>query len=261
MIEHMAMSIAAGETKNGLICPKCNGGRSGDGSLSITKEHGQIKWICFRAGCGYRGIKHDNPNNEAASSYTPAPRPHVCPTEGLNSGDYTVFRERYNIPSVGLKGVRKTEDGHYWVFPVRHVDGSVTGYVHKKRMAHVLGRKNDIYGARGQMHWARTGFPRFPKLLVVEDWISAARCSFRANTVALLGTHLSQEQAVLLSQHTEEVVFMLDEDAWHKSIELCNKYDILFSGGCSYITWESGLDPKDMTPEEFHSVMENIGVV
>ncbi|KAL6502164.1 hypothetical protein OROHE_024757 [Orobanche hederae] len=42
---------------NGLICPNCKGGDSGEKSLSlnITPNGGAAEWICFRAKCGWKG--------------------------------------------------------------------------------------------------------------------------------------------------------------------------------------------------------------
>ncbi|KAL6583931.1 hypothetical protein OROMI_003220 [Orobanche minor] len=42
---------------NGLICPRCKGGDSGEKSLSvkITPNGGAAAWICYRAKCGWKG--------------------------------------------------------------------------------------------------------------------------------------------------------------------------------------------------------------
>jgi twinkle protein len=49
-------SITPGRTEK-LICPKCDGGRTREQSLSVTidADGGGAVWLCHRGGCGWRG--------------------------------------------------------------------------------------------------------------------------------------------------------------------------------------------------------------
>ena len=79
-IKDMALSMPDNSTSNGMVCPNCSGGNSGDRSLSVTKDGGLIKFICYRASCNYRGVIGDNPNNPRQAKKVKPPRPFTKPT-------------------------------------------------------------------------------------------------------------------------------------------------------------------------------------
>lgn len=53
-----------------VLCPKCQGGSSGEKSLSVTiePEKKSAKWNCFRASCGFSGGCHTDMKNLASKS-------------------------------------------------------------------------------------------------------------------------------------------------------------------------------------------------
>lgn len=255
----LASDVNNGETRNGLTCPVCHGGQKRDKSLSITREDGFIKWICFRASCGYRGVSGDNPNNdkflENIAVNKPKPLDETPPirTEEITQEQSRGLREKYGLRLDEVALVKQS--ANYWVFPVHDMYGNRTGIVQKKHR--FFGPKNLVHGQRGQMHFTIPPHSNNGTVIIVEDWLSGTKVGRYCPTVALLGTNLSQKQAVLLSDHYERAIFMLDKDAWGKSVDYCKKFNCLFASGCDYATWESGLDPKDMSIAELETILRN----
>lgn len=259
-VADIAMTMPDNTTLNGQVCPQCGGGQNKDRSLSITKTQGSIKWICFRAKCGYKGVQQDNPNNpRIARQPAEVVREYEKETFELEVADTSFLSTMYDLSYGELQSVRKHKN--YWVFPVKDIHGRTTGMVHKKFRGE--GRKSIQFGPRDLMHWEVYSLLN-PTCVVVEDWLSAKRVGKYVNCVALLGTHMSSKQACALATHFDRLLFMLDEDAWGKAAKHCMEYDSLFREGCRYTTWEfdnMSPDPKDLTEEELITVLTDSGVI
>jgi hypothetical protein len=243
MITQLAAQVADNSTMNGLVCPTCNGGTNNDRSLCITKEGGQIKWICFRAKCGYRGVVGDNPNN--VSSLVAPAKPvtqFMGESYALSMSGQAVLQELYGLTVQEMGDIRWCNMGY--LFHIRDYYHRITGEC-TKRGAGTNGRKSMVYGERGQMHYENPHDG--DTVVIVEDMLSAKRVGRHAPCVALLGTNMSHQQAIELAGNYKRAVFMLDEDAWSKSVNMATKYNSFFLGGTGFMMWESGLDPKDMS--------------
>ena len=251
-IEALASGIQG--TVNSLTCPECNGGVHNDKSLSITVEHGLIKWICYRASCNYRGIRHDNPNNTTRMSVKDAKPVYDKPHRTLTHHEEDYLKEKYGLRDHELAGVRKSNN--YFAFPVRNIMGKQVGWSHKKDVGN--GPKSLTYGPQDMIHYADPDDGR--TVVIVESWLDATKVSRYKPCVALLGTNLNYAQVIDIASWYDRAVFMLDMDAWGKAAKLCSKYSLLFREGCGYATWECGLDPKDMQIENLEQVIiDNVG--
>lgn len=258
-VRAMAQVVNGGTTLNGLVCPACDGGTNNDQSFSITKaDNGLIKFICFRAKCGYKGITHENPNNIPVEPLVKKEKqeiPHDKHTRCLSGAEVLELTERFD-----LQQVDKVRMHHnYWVFPVENHRGQTTGWVHKKKYG--SGKKNVIYGKPYQMHWAGQTFPFNNTVVIVEDWLSAARIGQYMPCVALLGTNLALDQVREISSLYDKAVFMLDKDAWSKGYAMCRDYGLMFDDGCVVATWKSGNDPKDMSSSELVGTMKRYNLL
>lgn len=88
---------------------------------------------------------------------------------------------------------------------------------------------------------------RFDKIVVVEDILSATKCSQLAPTCAVLGTNPKPEVWSYLSKFTDTIVLMLDPDAIAVAIKLQRYLRSLFSN-VSVIALKK--DPKDTDIKE-----------
>ena len=253
MIEDIAASLPEGTT-NSLTCPSCHGGHNADRSLSITKEDGLVKWICYRAKCGFRGIRGDNLNNVTTTTVNTYQAPVSYDRELFPLPDRMrdMLSARYYLSDDALDRFKWTGDA--LCFDIKNDMGVVTGQWlkgsdFKKR-----------YAVADAMHWEWSSYTEHANAdtcVLVEDPISALRVSQHCHAVALLGTNLSSEQANELADMFDRVVVMLDADAWDKATAMCMRYGILFDR-MSYLTWVSERDPKDMQEDELIEVLSSL---
>jgi len=79
------------------------------------------------------------------------------------------------------------------------------------------------------------------KLVVVEDCISAIKCSRQCDAMPILGSHVSLAKLHALSKLYKEIIFWLDEDKWKESQGLSHKARMIGINARSVYTDE---DPK-----------------
>jgi hypothetical protein len=95
---------------------------------------------------------------------------------------------------------------------------------------------------------------KYPKVVVVEDTISAVKASRFYPTVALMGTHLDHEKVMELIQYGDEIVLSLDQDA----SSVAYKYSEQFAVYGNFRTVPLSKDIKNMNQEELGDWSERI---
>jgi len=253
----MGAAMVGLETANGLVCPKCKGGQHHDKAFSITKTHSHLKFICYRASCGFKGTV-----DHRSGTYTEGPTKPKQETQ-VYRGPTERLTETYLADTFGVSDscVRWAENTKRVLLPVTGIDHTFLGWV--ARGYKVLGWDGSGPKTINYNHQTDVPFMHFPKepsdsVVLVEDWVSAEAVGQYHPSCAILGTHLSPEKAhYLASQGIKTLYLAFDEDAWHKYAKVHSQYSLLFDDIVG-ITWDSGLDPKDMCPEDLKNIFGSL---
>lgn len=230
--------LADGVSTGGNVCPSCRGGRSKEGSFTVTRQGNLLKFKCHRNSCGFSGVTQRN--GRPAVLGEPVPQRERKPARP----DYADLRKgplpqdvismlgvRYCITPVSItKGqLQWTEEyspaGHGRVLmPVFDENGQEYGYTVRK-FDDQPGAKTLSYLENGKGSWY-FGPPRtsLKQLIIVEDQLSALRASHYLNSVALLGTNVTDGTLKVLKERKFDNVYIaLDPDAFPTSIKLARR--------------------------------------
>ena len=253
-IEHQL--LINGQSKR-LDCPECGG----TNTLSISKEIGDVKYFCFRANCGVRGIINSGFNaNDVASmlKQQQEKKPFVLPDTFVNverSMDAIRYLEYTGIDKTykrGLCDVRydvRTDRVIFIIYGTENTPVDATGRALRK-------------GTKPK--WLRYGSSGFPFLVnreatqasvVVEDAASASKLGQCKGVcgVALLGTNITTDCAMVLRNYATTYV-ALDFDAAHKGYSKVESMS--WFNDVRFLSLTK--DIKDMTDKEFSILIQEV---
>lgn len=221
------------DSASGLLCPSCQGGRSGERSLGFRRE-GFLAWFtCFRAGCGYRALV---PMAGGLEVRPPdfKPRPYTGPLVGPTLGLICAMERRYGLTYATVdRYMRVPEDRHVRdestpravYMPVLSPYGEDRGGV----LRYLDGTKpktvSYLTTSQPKLAWyIRDALPKLAPLVVVEDQISAMRCrQLGYNAVALMGTQINDEKAREI-RGDRPTLLALDKDAFPKAVGYARRW-------------------------------------
>ena len=261
-VKLLSAAIPEGQTANGLSCPKCRGGIHNDRAFSVTRTAGELKFICYRASCGFSGVI-DSQGCRGTPRKNKPPQIKILETKALSKMAEKYLRKKFDgLSDTFFSQCRSlvTDDGI--AMPVRTPRGERYGYMARKYTAlgwSGYGQKNIIYSeapeyVRGDFTHCRRNSKT---VFIVEDQVSAD-CVHNVvglDTYALLGTHIAENIILaLLSLGYKQLVIAFDEDAWGKANKFKQRFGLF---GIDVMTWKSGLDPKDMNREELNEVFKD----
>lgn len=218
--------ISNGESRR-FDCPFCGG----KNTLSISKQLGKLQWCCFRASCNTRGISdYTLSKEELIKSFTKEKRDFFIPdyfTSPLSNEDAVKYLKRNNC----LKAyVDKLAD--IWYDPKEH--RIVFGIKWKGKRYGAIGKKlgaNSV-SISSYSRWYRystsnisTPFSivvesNMGSVILVEDCASACNAATIINSVALLGTNLTDAYKNFIVSNFTSFVIALDKDASVKAIQI-----------------------------------------
>ena len=284
-VRMLALDLPEGVTKNGERCPKCGGGVHGDRAFSITREgDGTLKFICFRASCGFRGKVSSSPSTTtyscdgqrlgAVSSDVQGNTGSLrnTPAKGGRSISESATRSLTSAERQDYRGAyRGTSDSHLQKLRKFKMDGSIgiPFYDTYRRMVGYNRRQDKRLGWDGKGRKSVIEFVdekppttgdfyycqgKTDTVVIVEDQISADCINniCGVDTFAIMGSHISDDVVLKLKDiGYRRLVLAMDADAWGKADKFEQKYRLL---GMEAIRWNSGLDPKDMQVAELYEV-------
>jgi DNA primase len=151
---------------------------------------------------------------------------------------YDRFRNRIIFPIIDVRG-------NVIGFGGRVLDDSLPKYLNSPE-TYAFNKRNNLYG----LNFAKNSAD--DKLIIVEgymDVITLQQAGF-TNTVASLGTALSEEQARLIRRYCKEAVICYDSDLAGQAATL-RGLDILYDAGCNVkvLTLEGSKDPDEYIKE------------
>lgn len=264
-----AMSLPLGGTTRDIECPWCPEGDKEPGSLAVTRLEDGLAYICYRAKCKHSGFIFSQPSSEARSGTLCKPvREFHRPLKVLPNRLRRALEAKYQLSW-------DTQREQEWKYdytcnrlymPVFNYAGYQMGAVSKRLSKSTEGPKTVLYGENGQYH--RLHYPRLPEkapmrvdstarsasVVIVEDILSSAKVAQLLPSIALLGTHMSQEQACEIAGKYSRLIIALDPDAYDKALLMADKFGILFQ---SVSVLDLDQDPKDTPWAELEQALAN----
>lgn len=267
-VKEIALTLPDGCTDSKSKCPDCLSNKA----FSVTREGNVLKFICFRASCGFKGII-DSSTGDFVSEYKPTGdklKLFTGELDFLNDGEVDYLASLFRIvPDLLLKIRWGLRDKRVY-YPQYLADGRVMGYI--ARYYPELNFDIPLRGAKA--YWKPVfDFPppllftdlnmllevrKQKKVVLVEDYPSALRIISQLGIpcCCLGGTNLyGAVIGSLIELGVERVIIVLDADAVHKALKmkkaLCLMFDVV-------IIPLTGKDPKDMDEHELLNVFKGI---
>lgn len=262
-VKVLALSLADGCTDSSSECPKCHS----DKAFSVTRDGNQLKFICFRASCHFRGVI-DSTTGKSMYNFEAPKKPVKLFTgelDFLTGVEIRYLSDKFLIKPELLQLIRWGVEDERVYFPQYTIQGKVHGYI--ARMYPDLTWMSNK-GAKAYWKPVRATVPAllFPnmgvlaevrkqkRVMLVEDYPSALRINSQLGIpcCCLGGTNLYDPViSSLIELGVEEVYIMLDADAVHKAVKMKAATALLFD---VTIIPLMGPDPKDLSEEELKAV-------
>lgn len=220
-----------GTSLAGERCPSCHGGSTEERTLSVSKREDVLLWKCHRASCEFAGAASSGggayrPTSTEVPSVRGATGRWIAEESTMVADDIAEeLLSRYGITRhhISKWGLGWDESTDRLVLPTTDVRSERTGVTlraldkrHPKSISHT---------EQGAMSWYINHTATLPGIIIVEDQLSAIRASDYLTSVALLGTHLSEEQVdELRTSNMRPVWLALDADAWSTAVRLAIQY-------------------------------------
>ena len=238
------------------ICPRCEGGNSGEKSLSVTRdESGHLVWQCFKDKCPEKGGTDSSVTSTKVVKVAKKRKEFKGTTKPLS--DYHLRR---------INALWGITDPPYWYYTPEY-GGRVAMSVRSPKYMHRGWVLRDIRGTaqvkalnyieegEESLSWYKNASNKNGTILV-EDIPSAVRASKYVSAVALLGTAIGKDKAIEISEHAARpIVLALDQDATAKSFDIVRRYGL---------SWEDTKilplkkDLKDMTEDELCTTLKKV---
>lgn len=218
---------------SGLLCPRCNGGRSREHSVSVYPSAAAVKAKCHRASCTWWGAWASNSVGSWSPSYiTPDPRPYLGALRACDWNLRNIFSTRYQLTEETIERcVRHAfEEPRLSVYlPVYPAYGKARGGV-LRRLEYGKYKTENFVEDRTSPFIAWYGHVGYEAVVVVEDQLSAMRVMQLGRTgVALLGSSLSNDKWDEIKEHSERykcptIYLALDRDAFPKALDMARRF-------------------------------------
>ena len=241
--------LADGESEAGQLCPACNGGATGETTLSVSRVGERLLWKCHRASCGFSG--------GSGSKRSGFDGGRTRPTVSRGMVGRTYYRTATELPSDVVEAIRSKYylSPRHWremawcapeeriALPVKDWDGELLG---------AALRSENGQQPKVKLHAEDDAVACYrnygsDKLIIVEDIYSALRCSDYMNAAAILGTHINDVRVLTMREIKPSVTYLaLDADAFDRTI----KYVKQFRGILRMIPVKLERDLKNLSPEE-----------
>ena len=237
------------------LCPLCEGGSSGEKSLSISlSEDGTLSWNCFRDSCSIKGVSGTSTTHRPVKKEIARPR-FSGVTSSLSETELQLIG--------GLWGI---SDPPYWYY-TEEFGGRIAMSIRSPKYRHRGWVLRDISGnartkalmytereGKVTQSWYKSVDRRVRGTILVEDIPSAVRASKYVDSVALLGTGVGMEKAVEIAMYKRagKVLVALDQDATNQAFNIVHKWAGIW-GDVSVLPLEQ--DIKDMDEASLRNLL------
>ena len=263
-------SLAVGTTVSGAICPKCYGGRTNEGSLSVTRKRTSLVFCCHRDSCAFRGELGILGGGAVYGTEREPERKSERPSYySVRKGPIPDYWLNYLLVKYGMGPHQIAQGRAHWtqqhspggcgrlLLPVLDEDGIPYGYTARK-LDNQQGAKTLMYVENSKGSWHAGPPSKQPKLIIVEDQMSAIRASHYLNSMALLGTNLTDAALTVLKAKKYDTIYLaLDADAFPTSIRLAHR---LRKAGVKVTVLRLKKDIKNMNEVELVNWFDEQGI-
>lgn len=261
-------SLAAGVSVSGELCHSCGGGSSKEKTLSVTRTAAGALFKCHRASCGVSGVVSffgaapRQPAEQQSTKRTGRQRYNSLAKEILLDDVKEYLLRRYGITdNLCAKGLLRWTEQHSpqghgrLVMPILDHQGYPYGYVARK-LNNQVGAKSFMFVENNEGCWYLNRSSQ--NLLIVEDQLSALKASQYVNSLALLGTNITEQTLTAIKAGRYTTIYLaLDRDAFPKSVRLA--VELRPQVAMSLIRLQK--DVKDMSTDEILDMFLREGVV
>ena len=249
--------LADGETAAGQLCPSCGGGRTGEHTLSVSRDGDTLLWVCHRASCGWAG-RSGSRQSVGMGGRTKLPacrgtvgRTYVRQQEELPASVVEILKEKYVLNSRQLATLGWAGREERVVLPVKDWQGELLGAVLRSESGALPKAKSHTEEDAVACYVNYSS----PDCIIVEDCYSALRASEYMKAVALLGTNLNDSRVRNIKQQQFRNVYLaLDADVYDKVIGYVQQYRSLLRMKPVKLT----KDLKNMNVEELQEFMNEL---
>lgn len=225
-------------------CPKC-------GSRDNLAEYSDGGGFCF--GCGYNPQPTTfNPSNTCLESIKPTP-PKPILGSGSSSPIASSWASKYGITTDEFygNGWGYSRETNQAIFPIKDENQEVVCY-QARNFYKGAKSKYTNYGDKERGHAFFGGGKSV--LVLTEDVLSAIKVFRFVDSLALLGTHLSDKKLSFIKpKKYTEVSVWLDPDKWKEAIAITKTLQLV---GYKSRAILSEKDPKEHTNEEIVAYLQ-----
>ena len=214
-----------------MRCPRCDGGRSNELSLSVFGVGvGIVRLKCWRASCGWYATTMTDPDAKMSHKIIRPAMVYREPVEPVAGRIMARLEWQYSLKQTVWKRHSWGTTGDILVMPVLCPYGGVRGHITR---TFDTPKRCMTYKATAQpwLDWW-PGDAEHKPLVIVEDTLSACRLTgLGYPSVALLGTGISVEQAQEIGAVSQGVdcFLALDSDAFGKAVMLASRHAHILS--------------------------------
>lgn len=255
--------LSDGVSLAGERCPACGGGSTEERTLSVSKREGTLLWKCHRASCEFAGAATvGGRQDRTLAVQVPQVRGTVGrfiaeQSEALDEHVAAELLARYGITKAHIAkyGIGWDKETERLAIPVTDFRSERLGVV--LRALDKRQPKSKSHTEQGAMSWFVNHTATIPGIIIVEDQFSAIRASDYLTSVALLGTHLSEENVdALRAARLRPVYLALDADAWEQSVRLAIQHRARLPLQLVRLS----KDIKDMSDTELKELVDAFGI-
>lgn len=262
-IYYMALELAREEQCSGLKCPFCEGGETGERSLSVKREEFYAQYKCHRASCGKSGrvpMIGSAPVTTKIRSEVGRYNNIISKLSTVPTDIISILTDKYHFNKVdlGRLDAKWSEELNRLAIPIFSMSSVNTGVTlrsfDEKAVPKTLNYITNF--TRPPTAWYRNYNTGSKKIIVVEDQLSAARASSFVTAIALCGCSINIFGIKEIANHDpDHVVFCLDADAFSEGLILQKKWGGMFKN-CTVA--KPPKDLKNMNPDELREFMTEL---
>lgn len=249
----LGAGLPVGSTRSGLVCPKCRGGRTREGSLSLTRMgEDRLAYCCHRSQCsahGFIGRAFSNSDSEKYSlrggestgsgvSEGPNTRYFTGEVRALDGAWLSELQQWYSFTLEDCAYFGFSEDSYSGrlVVHIRSPSGASRGFQLRASRNWSNIRRKTIDYRENDEPWVGWFYP--PEnfriggqtyAILVEDVLSAAKVALAGFIgVSLMGSYLSLDALEEIKETVgENYILALDRDATSRALELSARYSLI----------------------------------
>lgn len=225
--------------------------------MSISRDNLGVLYHCFRSSCKNSSGFLPDITLEYIPKKVFTPKPYSYPLLPVINEQKQFLLDKGFTEEEIARHIKYNSTRNTYVYDIKDMQARIVGYVDRdyssrRDVKAITYWFNDV----PKIHFVEPVTKSNPSILIVEDIPSAIKAQRYVQSVALLGSYISMEQAQLLRKITDTVYLALDEDATRTAVMLQKRYGFYFK---NFIVLPlSNKDIKDMDDTELKQFAERL---